>query len=88
MLGGHDGPVLNLIGPQLSRNAMGTNDPFGENAPFGITEVDADWRFDTWMEQNKMNPLVVRGLIYELKDNDPDHPELARIAERSPNVEA
>jgi hypothetical protein len=92
-MGGHDGPGIRLNGPATSRDAGGigrpgggTNDPEGENAPFGITEIDGDWRFDNWLEQNQRNPMVERGLIYELKDNDPEHPELARLEDRSPNA--
>jgi hypothetical protein len=80
MLGGHDGPVQRLNGPPRSHI-----DPEADGAPFGITEIDADWKFETWWEQNKLNPLVVKKLIFVLDDKNADDPVYDRVEARVPN---
>jgi hypothetical protein len=54
-----DGHAIRLNGPARAR---------GEQ--FGITEIDADWRFADWLAQNKMNAFVGEGMIYEIKAAD------------------
>lgn len=85
MMAGHEGPGIRLNGPPIARDAGGVNDHTAEEAPFGITEIDADWNFAAWLEQNQQNPLVAKKVIYVLDDADEKvAPEYRRLDPNAP----
>lgn len=65
-----DGPAIRLNGP--TGQHAGTGNPSGAGLPPAFTEVPDDWGFDTWLEQNKMNPYVAEGFISLAKDEVPN----------------
>lgn len=80
-----DGIAIRLNG--TSGRSTGTGNPDGTGAAPGVTEIPADWNFSAWLEQNKQNPFVAEHLVYVLDDNDPEHPEVARLG-AGPNEQA
>lgn len=64
-----DGIAIRLQGPLHNG---GTLNREGRDVPPGITEIDVDWRFADWIAQNKLNPYVAEGLIYEDKAEVPN----------------
>jgi hypothetical protein len=56
-----DGLPVILAGP--SSRLSGVNGTNRLDLDPGITEVDAGW-IEQWLDQNKLNPFVVSGMIY------------------------
>lgn len=60
-----DGVGVRLNGPSTLNTGAGATHRGGS----AFTEVDAEW-FGKWREQNKLNPLLAEGSIYEVKDEE------------------
>lgn len=65
-----DGHPIRLNGPS-SRNA-GAHNSDGRGLEPVVTEVPAEWGFDKWLDQNKLNPFVTEGLISLVKEEVPN----------------
>lgn len=62
-----DGAGIRLNGPSALHAGTGNSGGVGLKPAF--TEVDAEW-FAAWLEQNKLNPFVAEGFVYEEKDDE------------------
>lgn len=64
-----DGPPIRLAGPAALHT--GVNATSGEGLEPGVTPVDAEW-WAKWVDQHKLDPLIVGGYVYELRGDDDD----------------
>lgn len=65
-----DGDPIRLRGPSSLR--AGAGNPDGNGLEPVITEVPDEWDFPAWLEQNKKNPFVLKGLISRVEDAVPN----------------